>query len=314
VNAARMARSMAALVLLPSLAVLASCEPAGDGRSAPAVAPTTIGPLEARRAPLGADASGASGPDLASSSGLVAVAGVSESAPVTTVAPAARPAAAPGTTAPGTTAPPRPSTVPAATATPPPTAAAPPTTAPAPPPTTPAAPPTSTRAPSTANAATVAGVGDSIMLAAKPRLEALPGWTFAVDAVVGRQFGAGIPLLASAASTKPGTVVLGLGTNGPVSDSMFDAAMKNLAGVPRVVVVTVQLPDAAYPHERPTNDVLRRGAARWGAVVADWNAVSAGRPDALAPDGYHLSSTGMQLYVSMMGDALARAAAGPVRA
>lgn len=300
-NAARMARSMAALVLLPTIVVLASCEPVGDGRGGPAASPTTLRPLETGWAHVGADAPGAPAPDLSSLRVPVEVAGVSETAPATTAAPAPRPAAAPSTTTP-----PRPAAAPATTAAPSAGPVAPPVTSP--PPTTKAS------VPAVPAATTVAGVGDSIMLAAKPRLEALPGWTFSIDAVVGRQFGTGIPLLASAASTRPGTVVLGLGTNGPVSDAMFDAAMKNLAGVPRVVVVTVQLPDAAYPHERPTNDVLRRGAARWGAVVADWNAVSAGRPDALAPDGYHLSSTGTQLYVSMIADALARAAAGPARA
>jgi hypothetical protein len=151
---------------------------------------------------------------------------------------------------------------------------------------------------------TVAAVGDSVMLGAKPQLEAIPGWHIAVDAEVNRQFNAGIPLLEAAAATGPDRVVLQLGNNGPVTDAMFDRAMQPLAGIPRVIVLTIQLPDERYPHEAPTNDVIRAGAARWGAVLVDWNQATNGHDEYFGGDGVHLRPPGAVTFAALVAAAL----------
>ncbi|MDY7105778.1 MAG: hypothetical protein S0880_31725 [Actinomycetota bacterium] len=148
-------------------------------------------------------------------------------------------------------------------------------------------------------------VGDSVMVGAANALRAaLPGRAVHIDAAVARPFAAAVPALSQAAGLGATAAVLHLGTNGPMTDAAFDAAMQTVAGLPRVVVVTIQLPDAAYPHEAPTNDVIRRGAQRWGAVVADWNAATNGRPDLLAKDGYHVSPVGAPVYAQIVAAAL----------
>jgi GDSL-like Lipase/Acylhydrolase family len=181
---------------------------------------------------------------------------------------------------------------PVATKTPPTTQAPEPEPEPAPPTTAPALP-------------TAYGIGDSIMLGAKSRLEAIPGWTFVIDAKVSRQFSAGLPLLADAAAHHPQVVVLHLGTNGPVSDAMFDSAMAAVAGVPKLIVLTIQLPPLdRYAYEDSTNDVIKRGAARYGATVVDWNAATNDHPELFAADGIHPQAAGSALYASLVTAAL----------
>jgi hypothetical protein len=72
----------------------------------------------------------------------------------------------------------------------------------------------------------------------------------------------------------------------------------------KVVVVTIQLPDASYPHEAPTNAMLRDGAARHGAAIADWNAASDADPTMLRPDGYHLDPSAVGAYAALVAAAL----------
>jgi hypothetical protein len=146
----------------------------------------------------------------------------------------------------------------------------------------------------------VFAVGDSVMLRAA---DSLAGLDVTVDASVGRQWSAGIPIVRDAVAAGATTVVIHLGTNGPVSEAQFEQMMA-AAGGARVVVVTVQLPDDRYPHEAPTNDVLRAGAARHGAALVDWNEATNGHPELLRPDGYHMDPTAVPLYVSLVAAAL----------
>jgi hypothetical protein len=126
-----------------------------------------------------------------------------------------------------------------------------------------------------------------------------------VDAKVGRQFAAGIGGLATFADAGMPVLVLHLGTNGPVTDALFDRAMAAAGGTPRVIVLTVQLPDVPrYAYEAGTNDVLRRGTVRYGAVLVDWHAATEGRRDVLRRDGIHLTAAGEELYASLVAAAL----------
>jgi len=129
-------------------------------------------------------------------------------------------------------------------------------------------------------------VGDSVLVDAQGALAAaVPG--IEVDAAVSRQWGEGEPLVAAArARGITGTVVVFLGTNGPIAASDVDAMMAAAQGVQRVVFVTVHVDQ---PWQDPNNAVLAAGVARYpNAVLADWYALSTPHPEWFYSDGTHL--------------------------
>ena len=83
-----------------------------------------------------------------------------------------------------------------------------------------------------------------------------------VQAAVSRQWSEGESLIASLKSqgNLGGDVIVGLGTNGPITDADFDAMMALLGGASRVVFVNVHVD---RPWQDPNNAVLARGAARY---------------------------------------------------
>lgn len=148
----------------------------------------------------------------------------------------------------------------------------------------------------------VYALGDSVMLGARPQLER-QGIT--VNAVESRQFIQGISILnwMRASGTLPGEVVVDLGTNGPMSGASFDAMMRVLRSVPRVIFVTVKEPRW---WEADVNDVLRAGVARWPtARLADWHAVAVWHPNWFWSDGIHLTPAGAIAYARLIAHALA---------
>ena len=157
------------------------------------------------------------------------------------------------------------------------------------------------RAPSVrAPAGGILAVGDSVMLGASGALQqAIPG--IGVDAAVSRQFTTGIDILRSVRDRGelPGTVVVHLGTNGPIDGASCDALTEVLAGR-RVVLVTLHVPRS---WEAGNNAVLRDCAFRHGAGIADWSSV-AGAGGLLAGDGYHLNTEGAQAYAGLLASLL----------
>jgi hypothetical protein len=192
------------------------------------------------------------------------------------------------------------------------------TTAPPPPPTTappaptesvPPPPPTTVQpAPPAASPADVAGtgalcVGDSIMLGASPQYYDVLSMCGTVDAVVGRQMAAGAGVVGAHAPF-PSTVVVHLGTNGYTNAGEIDAVLSQLAGVPRVVLVTVQL-NGSRAWEGSVNGELHAAAGRWGNVrIADWFGASAGHPEYFSGDRIHITSSGAQAYAATIAAAL----------
>ena len=70
--------------------------------------------------------------------------------------------------------------------------------------------------------------------------------------------------------------------------------MRLLEGVPKVVVVNVKVP---RPWEQSNNEVLADGVRRYldKAVLVDWHATSASRPELFVEDGIHLQPEGQQV-------------------
>ncbi len=137
----------------------------------------------------------------------------------------------------------------------------------------------------------VTAVGDSIMVDYQDPLKAdVPGIN--VDAAVGRQWAEGESILQSMKTEgRLGSeVIVGLGTNGPISDTDFDVMMSILGGATRVVFVNVHV-DRAW--QDPNNAVLALGATRYrNVVVADWATLAAQNPQWFGADGTHLAIDG----------------------
>jgi hypothetical protein len=137
----------------------------------------------------------------------------------------------------------------------------------------------------------VTAVGDSVMLDYQDPLQtAIPGIN--VDAAVSRQWSEGVQILQDlkASGQLGAEVIVGLGTNGPITDSDFDAMMQVLSGASRVVFVNFHVD---RPWQDPNNAVLANGASRYPDVfVADWATLAAQNPGWFGADGTHLAIDG----------------------
>jgi hypothetical protein len=141
------------------------------------------------------------------------------------------------------------------------------------------------------NAGQVTAVGDSVMLDYQDPLKAaVPGIN--VDGAVSRQWSDGEAIFqALKADGQLGAdVIVGLGTNGPITDADFDNMMSILAGASRVVFVNVHVD---RPWQDPNNAVLAKGATRYpNVVVADWATLATQNPQWFGADGTHLAIDG----------------------
>lgn len=137
----------------------------------------------------------------------------------------------------------------------------------------------------------VSVIGDSLNLGSEPALqEALPGWTFHADDVVGRSTATGLGRLRAAGSSLAQYVVVSLGTNDPSSavDAFRSGVAEALriAGPNRCVVwATIHRDGNSYA---AFNEVLRSAAARNRNVrLVEWASMIDKHPDWLAFDGIH---------------------------
>jgi hypothetical protein len=137
----------------------------------------------------------------------------------------------------------------------------------------------------------VTAIGDSVMLDYQDPLQTdIPGVN--VDASVSRQWSDGVQMLQElkASGQLGAEVIVGLGTNGPITDSDFDAMMQVLTGASRVVFVNFHV-DRSW--QDPNNAVLANGASRYPNVfVADWATLAAQNPQWFGSDGTHLAIDG----------------------
>ncbi len=159
-------------------------------------------------------------------------------------------------------------------------------------PTAPTTTTTTTRPPGPGfNPGQVTAIGDSVMLDYQDPLEmSIPG--VKVDAAVSRQWTDGESILQTlkAYGLLGADVIVGLGTNGPITSADFDDMMSILGGASRVVFVNVHVD---RPWQDVNNAVLAYGAARYpNVVVADWATLAAQNPQWFGADGTHLAIDG----------------------
>ena len=96
-------------------------------------------------------------------------------------------------------------------------------------------------------------------------------------------------------------VIIHLGNNGPVSSSDVDAVMRELTGVPNVLLVTVRV-DRSWQNE--VNQTLHDAAARYPNVqLVDWYSYSGGHGEWFQADGTHFrtsSGPGANAYADLL--------------
>jgi peptidoglycan/LPS O-acetylase OafA/YrhL len=145
----------------------------------------------------------------------------------------------------------------------------------------------------------ILGIGDSVMEGAATSLEAtIPGMV--VDAVKSRQFRDAPAVIQQyeALHALPSVLVIGLGTNGRITDALFDTLMRTIGAGHRVYFLTARVP---RPWEAEVNATLRAGATRWpAATVLDWRAFSGCHDDWFVADGFHLRTAGQHGYAEFV--------------
>lgn len=151
------------------------------------------------------------------------------------------------------------------------------------------------------------GVGDSIMLSAKPELRPLG---YGVNASVGRQFGAGVWVVRHKAQdgSLPKRVIVHLGTNGAIDPGDCDRLVGYVGPKRRVFLVTIKVPRS---WEGPNNDTLHACANGHDKVhVIRWWSKSHDHPEWFADDGYHLNAGGRAVYVRFVDEKVDAVLAG----
>ena len=148
-------------------------------------------------------------------------------------------------------------------------------------------------------------VGESVMLGAKPVLDAR-GITTVAEVSKGPDWELQQIQLAKTKYRITHGIVIQLGTNGTVTQAQYEAVLAEVADVPRVVMMTVKAPK---PWIDGNNEIIRSlPATHPNVVVLDWQTRAAEVSDHLSNNvdgGVHLSDdTAKKFYRDIILDAL----------
>jgi hypothetical protein len=147
----------------------------------------------------------------------------------------------------------------------------------------------------------VTAIGDSAMLGAVDALQQEIPNLVTIDARGSRQAPEAIGILRQLrASGKLGDVVIvHIGNNGIFADEHFDEMMRVLAGVRKVLIVNVTVPEGHSWVQN--NEVLADGVRRYPdrAVLVNWYGASVGHPEYFW-DGIHLTPQGARAYADLI--------------
>ena len=145
-------------------------------------------------------------------------------------------------------------------------------------------------------------LGDSVMLGAAAQL-ADDGFT--VDAVESRQFVNGLDTVRTLneQGRLGDVVVVHLGTNGTIEAGDMTEMMEELADVPQVLLLTIDVSrDWTAGNNALVYDALNTYP---NAALLDWAGLAAACPgDCFASDGYHLRTDGQIYYAALISGAL----------
>jgi len=156
----------------------------------------------------------------------------------------------------------------------------------------------------------ITAIGDSVMLAAAPTLEAqLPG--VSIDAVVSRHLGTAPAILQADldAGTLRKIVVIGLATNGPIDRSMLEQLRAQIGPQRELILINAQAPRNWID---PNNAILSAFAQSYRNVeLANWHDAAQQVLPLLARDQIHFGSGGARVFTGTIEDALKRLAELP---
>jgi peptidoglycan/LPS O-acetylase OafA/YrhL len=149
----------------------------------------------------------------------------------------------------------------------------------------------------------VTAIGDSVMLASATALQAaLPG--IYIDAQVSRQMSAGladVQSLAAAGSLRR-VVVVGLGTNGPVTSGQIRELLAEIGPHRKLVLINTY---EARPWEDEVNSAIAKAARNYpNVILADWLTTITPRTSLLWNDGVHPRPPGARLYAGVVAAAV----------
>jgi len=149
----------------------------------------------------------------------------------------------------------------------------------------------------------VTAIGDSVMLAAAPQLQAALKGIY-IDAAISRQMSAGLAVVQGLAGTGllRSVVVFGLGTNGTVTTSQIRQLLATIGPHRTLVLVNTFEP---RPWQNEDNRVLAAAARKHDNVVlANWFATIEHRTGLLWDDDVHPRPPGATLYARMVATAV----------
>jgi hypothetical protein len=156
----------------------------------------------------------------------------------------------------------------------------------------------------------IAAIGDSVMLASAAGLqETFPG--IQINAVVSRQMSQ-LPSIIEgmkADGTLRPTIIIGLGTNGPIERTYLDEARSLVGQSTQLILVNVQAPRGWTDGVDAT---LSQYAQQYRDVeLANWRDAISSHLNLLARDQIHPGVRGGQIYAGVIKDALQRLAELP---
>jgi peptidoglycan/LPS O-acetylase OafA/YrhL len=166
--------------------------------------------------------------------------------------------------------------------------------------------PTTTLPPPTTAASAVIpllAIGDSVMLGAADELKELG---FLVDAEVSRQMQTMVPRVQGLRDSGQlgDAVVVHLGTNGNLGDQTLTEFFGALAGVPRVLVLTVRAPGKGWIDANNAK-ILALPAQFPNVSILYWDGLAASCPgNCFYDDGIHLRQDGQNYYTALIADQL----------
>ena len=145
----------------------------------------------------------------------------------------------------------------------------------------------------------VTAIGDSVMVASAAALESTLHGIY-INAQVGRAMVNGLAVIQSLAANGElrRYVVVGLGTNGPVSAAQI-RQLRRLIGPHRDLILVNTF--GPMPWESSVNAVLDAAARHMARVsLANWHAAIAGHTSLLWPDGIHPQPSGAKVYARIV--------------
>ena len=136
--------------------------------------------------------------------------------------------------------------------------------------------------------------GDSVILGIRYELEKHSPISI-INARVGRQVPELIAVMRhDKLKLQDSTVIFNLGNNNKLSEEQVDEVFEEVKNQPKIIVVNTAVP---RDWRAANNLLIAKYAAKFGAILIDWNAISQGHPEFFAPDGVHLVPAGVRAYV-----------------